>query len=46
MKKIHLIEEILTKDITQESSNKCKELCKEVTGLHKLTVDVLYAKLF
>lgn len=43
--KIQEIENLLGKNFDEASYKKCKRLCYEVKDLHKLTVDVLYAKM-
>lgn len=45
IQKIEELERILASDLDSEGLKKCKELCAEVKDFHKLTVDVLYAKM-
>jgi hypothetical protein len=45
MQKIEEIEDILSKDLNETRYKRFKELCTQVKELHKLTVDVLYAKM-
>jgi tetratricopeptide (TPR) repeat protein len=45
IQKIKKIEEMLSKEFTESDYKKCKDLCNEMKDFHKLTADVLYAKM-
>ena len=45
IQKIEEVENILLNDLDDIGYKRCKDLCDELKDLHKLTVDVLYAKM-
>lgn len=45
MTQIETLQKLLNSDFQMENFEKCKKLCKDIQNFHKMTADVLYAKI-